>query len=224
MSKDTPPRRYHHGHLRQAVIDMAVQLAEETGQEQVSLREVARRLGVSSGAPFRHFANHSALMTAIAEEATMRLRLGVEQDLRRAPPDPISQLKALGRSFMGWALTHPTQFRLVSARRLFPFDASASLAVHFGSVRDRTMALVAQAQEAGALPPGPPATLALALRATAYGLARMHIDGQLPQWQVRPEDAHEHVKAALDRVIDAMTRPSPSPPPGTLLSRSRLRP
>ena len=59
---DTRPKRYHHGNLRQAVIDTALLLAEESGDERISLREVARRIGVSSGAPFRHFADHTALM------------------------------------------------------------------------------------------------------------------------------------------------------------------
>jgi AcrR family transcriptional regulator len=203
----TAHRPYHHGQLRQAVIDMALQLAEETGDERVSLREVARRIGVSPGAPFRHFANHEALMTAIAEEATLRLRLGVERDLHRAPPDAMGQLKAMGHSFLDWALQHPTAFRLVSSRRLFAFDASASLNVHFAAVRDRTVALVKRAQAAGQLPPAlhaPPERLALGLRAAAYGLARMHIDGQLPQWGVAPSAARGEVKAALDVIVDGM--------------------
>lgn len=50
-----PSRRYHHGNLRQALLDATLDLADEKGLEQVSLREVARRVGVSSGAPFRHF-------------------------------------------------------------------------------------------------------------------------------------------------------------------------
>jgi AcrR family transcriptional regulator len=200
----TAPRPYHHGQLRQAVIDTALLLTEETGDERVSLREVARRIGVSSGAPFRHFANHEALMTAIAEEATLRLRLGVERDLHRAPPDALGQLKAMGHSFLDWALQHPTSFRLVSARRLFAFDASASLNVHFSAVRERTVTLVQRAQAEGQLPPAPPARLALSLRAAAYGLARMHIDGQLPQWGVPPARARSEVKLALDLIVDGM--------------------
>ena len=134
MTKSSRP--YHHGNLRQALIDMAVQVADESGHEELSLREVARRLGVSSGAPFRHFPNRASLMAAIAEEATLRLRLGVERDLRKAPPDPVSRLKALGRSFILWALEKPAQFRIVSARRLFDFESSASLNVHFAHVSD----------------------------------------------------------------------------------------
>jgi AcrR family transcriptional regulator len=200
------PTPYHHGRLRQAVIDMAVQLADESGHEQISLREVARRLGVSSGAPFRHFKNHEALMAAIAEEATVRLRLGIERDLHGVPNAPISRLKALGHSFLDWALQHPAQFRIVSARRLYHFNASPILNAHFNAVRERTVAMIEAAQAAGSFSPGNAASMALSLRAAAYGLARMHVDGQLPQWQVEPGQEGEAVKAALDRIIDAMAQ------------------
>lgn len=208
----TAPRPYHHGKLRQALIDMAVTVAEETGKDIISVREVARRLGVSSGAPFRHFPNRESLMTAVAEEATMRLRLRVERDLADAPADPVMRLKTLGHTFIRWALHNPTQFRLVSSRRLFEFDSSPSLSVHFEVVRQTTMSLIGQAQAAGALPPGELTHMALALRALAYGLARMQVDGQLPQWQV-PGDVAEHtLKAALDLIVDGLrpARPDPS--------------
>jgi AcrR family transcriptional regulator len=197
---------YHHGKLRQALIDMAVTVAEETGKDIVSVREVARRLGVSSGAPFRHFPDREALMTAVAEEATMRLRLQVERDLAAGPTAAIDRIKVLGRSFIQWALINPTQFKLVSSRRLFDFDSSASLPVHFGAVRRLTMDLVAQAQAAGDLPAGSVAELALGLRALVYGLARMQTDGQLPQWQVAPEEAERTLIATMNLLVDGLRR------------------
>lgn len=209
----TPPSRpYHHGKLKQALIDMAVTVAEETGKDLISVREVARRLGVSSGAPFRHFPNRESLMTAVAEEALMRLRLRVERDLLDAPPAPIDRLKTLGRSFIQWALHNPTQFKLLSSRRLFEFDRSASLPVHFDAVRQITLGLVDQAQKAGDLPPGPLPEFALALRALVYGLARMHVDGQLPQWQVDITQAEATLIASMDLIVEGLrpARPDPS--------------
>ncbi|MBI3380834.1 MAG: TetR/AcrR family transcriptional regulator [Aquabacterium sp.] len=205
------PRPYHHGNLRQALIDMAVTVAEETGKDIISVREVARRLGVSSGAPFRHFPDRESLMTAVAEEALVRLRLRVERDQLDAPADPIARLKALGRTFIQWALHNPTQFRLVSSRRLFEFDRSASLPVHFDAVRQITMDLVEQAQLAGLLPAGSLPEMALALRALAYGLARMQVDGQLPQWRVDTSETERTLIAALDLIVDGLSRARPAP-------------
>lgn len=198
-------RPYHHGNLRQAVIDTALQLAEESGDERVSLREVARRIGVSSGAPFRHFADHAALMTAIAEEATVRLRLMVDLDQHKSPPAAIERLRTMGHSFLAWSLQHPTSFRLVSARRLYNFDASPALTTHFQAVRDRTVALVKQAQAEGALQANvQPERLALMLRSAVYGMARMHVDGQLAQWGVGPRSARKELQATLDALVDGL--------------------
>lgn len=202
MPNDTT-RRYHHGNLRQAVIDTALQLAEESGDERISLREVARRIGVSSGAPFRHFADHAALMTAIAEEATVRLRLMVDRDQHRSSPQAIERLRTLGHSFLAWALQHPTSFRLVSARRLYDFNASPALNAHFQAVRERTVALVKQAQLEGDLQRDvAPDRLALMLRSAVYGMARMQVDGQLSQWGVNPRSARRELQATLDALID----------------------
>jgi AcrR family transcriptional regulator len=203
--KANQTRAYHHGNLRQALIDTAVQVAEEMGHEELSMRELARRLGVSSGAPFRHFPNRASLMAAIAEEATLRLRLCVERDLRKAKPDEVSRLKTLGRSFIHWALDTPAQFRIVSARRLFDFEASASLMVHFNEVRDITIELVKQAQLAGYLSRQLSAQdMALSLRATAYGLVRMSIDGQLPQWKIGSKEQKAYLLSLMDATVDAL--------------------
>ena len=114
-------------------------------------------------------------------------------------------MKTLGKTFIQWALHNPTQFKLVSSRRLFDFNQSDSLPVHFDAVRHITMTLVEQAQQAGALPQGPLPEFALALRALAYGLARMQVDGQLPQWRVDPAQAETTLLTALNLIIDGLS-------------------
>lgn len=198
-------RPYHHGRLRRAVIDTALQLAEESGEDRISLREVARRIGVSSGAPFRHFASHEALMQAIAEEALEALRLQLERGQHGiAATDALGALKAMGCSFLDWALQHPTALRLTSARRLYRFDDSARLRAQFGALRQHTLAVVERAQAAGYFSAAPTAQVALGLRAMVYGLARMHIDGQLPQWGVSAAAAPQTLKQTLSLLIDGL--------------------
>jgi AcrR family transcriptional regulator len=206
MSSDHAHRRaYHHGNLKQALIDATLDLAAEVGLDQVSLREVARRVGVSAGAPFRHFKDRRALMTAIAEEATRQLHIMVGRDQSRASGDAVDRLKVLGRSFLLWALQHPTQFKLVSNRQLFDFEASASLLQHFAAVRTLTTSLVAQAQANGQMPTTVPAPqLAMALRASAYGIARMVVDGQMPQWDVAIGKEADAAQACLDLIVESM--------------------
>src|SRR2546427_8826755 len=68
-SRAPAPKPYHHGDLRRVLIDAALQLVGEGGAEAVSVREAARRAGVSPGAPFRHFPSRDALMQAAGEGA-----------------------------------------------------------------------------------------------------------------------------------------------------------
>src|SRR5260370_29136566 len=80
-----PPKPYHHGDLRRVLIDAALGLVEEGGVEAVSVREAARRAGVSPVAPFRHFPSRIPLMTAVADVALRRFRAGIEAALAEAP-------------------------------------------------------------------------------------------------------------------------------------------
>jgi AcrR family transcriptional regulator len=190
-------KSYHHGNLRQALIDAALLLAEERGAEGVSVREAARRVGVSSGAPFRHFASREALMTALAEQAMALFRIEIEAGQRRASADPRSRLGALGHSFIRWAFRFPTHFQIISSRHLIDFEGSATLGLDLAAVRALTVELIAAAQ--GVAPGNERDVMrrALIARALVYGLARMRVDGQFPQWDI-PELAAE--VAALDCV------------------------
>src|ERR1700688_3516304 len=80
-----PPKPYHHGDLRRVLIDAALGLAEEGGDDAVSVREAAPRAGGSLGAPCRRFPSRVALMTAVAEEAQRRFRAEIEVGLSEAP-------------------------------------------------------------------------------------------------------------------------------------------
>src|SRR5690349_14111931 len=69
-----PSRAYHHGDLRQALIQSALQLLRDEGPEALTLRAVARAAGVSQTAPYRHFADRRALVGAVAEDGFRRLK------------------------------------------------------------------------------------------------------------------------------------------------------
>src|SRR5262245_58006726 len=78
---------YHHGDLRRVLVDAAFELVGEAGAGGVSVREAARRAGVSPGAPFRHFESRDALLAAVAEEAQRRFRAEIGKALAKAPAD-----------------------------------------------------------------------------------------------------------------------------------------
>jgi len=185
MPKAKTPRRtgYHHGNLRQALIDAAIQLAEEVGPESVSVREAAKRAGVSPGAPFRHFANKTALMTAVAEQAMVQFRAAITKAVRNvASDDPIERFAAIGVAYLRWAFQNPTQFQIISTRSLLDWDGSDSLRQDNDAVRSLLEESMVEAQRRSMLRSDNTADTQIAARALVYGLARMHIDGHFAQW------------------------------------------
>ncbi|PWR23678.1 TetR/AcrR family transcriptional regulator [Zavarzinia compransoris] len=205
MDKRQP---YHHGNLREALIAAALDLSAAAGPEQVSLREVARRAGVSSAAPFRHFADRTALMTAVAEEAMRRLGGAVAAAMAGLPADagPGARLKAMGRGYLAWVRDNPAHFRIVAARGAIDFAGSAVLTGHNDALQAMLSGIIA------GLPGIDVATGRIAARALVYGLARMEVDGHFPSWGIGPAEAEQTALAVLDLFVDG------------LLARAGLRP
>jgi AcrR family transcriptional regulator len=110
------PRRYHHGNLREALIEAALELLAERGKRALSLREVARRAGVSNAAPYRHFTDRAELLCALAEHGFAEL----ERELSSAG----GALDALARDYVRFAHAQPARFRLMFERE----HASAAMA------------------------------------------------------------------------------------------------
>src|SRR5437899_1233269 len=121
-------RPYHHGDLHRALVDAAFELVGEGGVEGLSVREAARRAGVSPGAPFRHFESRDALLAAVAEEAQRRFRAEIDRALAKAPAhDPLQRFRCLGLAYLNWAMRNPTHFEVISSRRFFDHDKSAAV-------------------------------------------------------------------------------------------------
>ena len=179
---------YHHGNLRDALLAEAIRVIEAQGVENVSIRQLAKNLGVSAAAPFRHFADRTALLTAVAEQATENLSQAVGAALAQAAAQsPWQQLLCIGEAYLAWARAHPSHFLVVSDRRLIDYEASATLRLRNEAIRQRMRGLLAQVTGLGAgLGAGQgvvqPEVCVLMLRAMVYGLARMQADGQLQEW------------------------------------------
>lgn len=196
---------YHHGNLVPTLIETTIQLIEEIGVEKVTVREVAKRSGVSPGAPFRHFKSKSALLTAVAEQAVERLFEAVTAAQDPAlENDPLAQLERIGQGYLAWVRTHPTHFQIVSDRKLIDFQASEISTTLNARIRARMLDLLTRARDSGQLAPGQDIeTVILNSRAVVYGLSRMYTDGHFRDWQPGG-DPFEWMKRGLSAFISGL--------------------
>ena len=208
MAKSATPKRrtaapkpYHHGDLRRVLIDAALKLAEEDGPEAVSVREAARRAGVSPGAPFRHFDSRAALMTAVAEEAQRRFRAEIEAALKEPARDPLKRFRAFGLAYLRWAMQNPAHFEIISSGRHFDHDAATALSRDNAELIALTERMLSEASAAGSLRATDLKAVKIAGRALVYGFARMKIDGHFPRWGVMEGEADRMAEAVVDLFI-----------------------
>jgi AcrR family transcriptional regulator len=201
------PKPYHHGDLKRVLVDAALELATESGPEEVSVREAARRAGVSPGAPFRHFASREALMSAVAEEAQRRFRAEIARAMAKAPADdPLARLRQLGLAYLRWAMRNVAHFTIISTRAHFDHDGSANVSHDNAELIALTGDLLAEAAAKGQLRPLDLPTARIAARALVYGFARMHVDGHFPRWGVAEAEIERTAEAVLDLFIGGLVR------------------
>ncbi len=198
---------YHHGDLRHALVDAALQLVDEGGPDAVSVREAARRAGVSPGAPFRHFPSRDALMNAVAEEAQRRFRAEIQAALDTVSAgDPLARFRALGLAYVRWAMKNPAHFEIISSRRFFDHDRSGGVSRDNAELIALTERTLAEAFVQGQLRASDLKQVQIAGHALVYGFARMNIDGHFPRWGVADDDAERTAEAIIDLFIDGIAK------------------
>jgi AcrR family transcriptional regulator len=194
-------REYHHGNLRQTLIEAAARLAAEHGAGSLSLREAARAAGVSHAAPYHHFRNKMGLLAAVAEEGFRRFDSFQEHALKSAPDDPQKQLEALGKAYVRFAITNQHFFRV-----MFREDIQASEPFKSVSeVANRTLQrLIKTVQACGIQRTGtdafPPAD-AIAAWALVHGLSMLILDGPLKSMS----GGSKNLNRLIDQVVSSIT-------------------
>lgn len=177
-SKPAEPQPYHHGNLRQALLDKALTSLRRYGAEQLSLRELARALGVSQAAPYRHFADKESLLAELATQGFRELARDMRASMQ-GKDGAAAALQASGLSYIRFAARHPEQYRLMFGKgriekgRYSSFDEAATDA--FGVL----LTVIQQGVDSGNFKNEPVMVLALAAWSIVHGFASLAIDGQL---------------------------------------------
>jgi AcrR family transcriptional regulator len=151
-------------------------MAAETGPASVTLREVARRAGVSQAAPYHHFADKAALLAAVAEEGFRRFDVHQAEALAHAPSDPVEQLADLGVSYLQFAVTYPHYFQVMFRPSLVTGTRSPEFDTLAGRSFERLMTTTAAARRASGQVDADPYPAALAMWAMPHGLAGLSLE------------------------------------------------
>jgi AcrR family transcriptional regulator len=183
---------YHHGNLREALLQAAFGLVDSQGVEGLSMRALARETGVSSAAPFRHFADKQLLLNAVAEKASEELQQKLDEAARDRD-DALTQFRAMTVAYVRFAAEHPHLFRLVQST---PSVSGAFLGEVNDERRLKLIALIYEGQNAGLIPDADPELIALSSEALTHGLARMIVDRHPRVRDLSSEDARKLALAA----------------------------
>ncbi len=173
-------KAYHHGDLRNAMIEAALTLVERKGLRGFSMREAAREAGVAPSAPYRHFDDKTALMTAVAEAALAEFITRSEEAIAGAGDSPLEQFRAAGIAYVRFAYERRAHFRVLHDAEYARRDGSEQLSAYFERSDALVRATVDGAGRGGELSEHMTQELVQLTGSTLmYGLARQIVDGQL---------------------------------------------
>ena len=160
MLVTTAARPYHHGNLREALLLAGEQALEAGGAQNLSLRELAREVGVSHAAPRRHFPDKQALLDALALSGWERLGAALAAAVADAGDDFDARMLGLARAYVAFATRHPALIELMFATK-HQDGASPELAQAGARAFAPALTAVADGQAAGAVVPGDPDRVAI---------------------------------------------------------------
>ncbi|WP_422026448.1 TetR/AcrR family transcriptional regulator [Pyruvatibacter mobilis] len=197
---------YHHGNLRKQILARAAEVIAREGIEKLSLRAIARDLGVSHSAPARHFKDKTAIIEALATESFSLVVAALDAATEAAGTDPMSRYNAIGKALVGFALEHPAYYRAMNHPEVRIRTNAALMKAHTDYMT-RLLQAAREAQAAGWLEGHSPETAVLFSTAAAQGVAQIladPFDGRL--------FAGRTPKEIGDEVIDIVIAPqSPAP-------------
>ncbi len=194
---------YHRLNLKQSLLDAAVALIGELGPQAFTLREVARRAGVSHNAPYRHFRDKDDLLAAVSAEGFERLTESMEKAMKNGR-NAGERLRLAGRGYVQFALNWP-QHTLVMFEAARPEEPRPE---HLEAARkafEVLLGAIKAAQGENELPAGDPYPLAVVAWSGVHGLAKLAIGGQLPLKPKETLDFADYLTRVLSSGMAALS-------------------
>ena len=198
---------YHHGDLPAALLAAVESAIADSGVSGVSLRDVARRAGVSHSAPAHHFGSKAGLLTAFAAAGYQLLAESVIKEVAASDAaDGAAELAAIGRGYVRFAVGHPAHFEV-----MFRLDAldpgNAEFAAASEAAYGLLTATVERCRAAGRLHGRPPEVVAVSAWSLVHGLSALWISGRLSE-RIAEQDPQRLAAAVSDLFVEAVLPPA----------------
>jgi AcrR family transcriptional regulator len=196
-------RAYHHGDLRRALVDASAILVDEKGEGAFTLREAARRVGVSHAAAYRHFADKSAVLEAISAEGYRELGVRLREAIARIPASRADlRLLRIACAYVVFAIEREPRLRVMTRPRAEE-KRSPELEAAIDDALGVLVGVATDGVRTGVLRDEPPIDHAMRVYLFAYGYASLFLRGRL---RVRPDKVESYFKHLLSPIIAAVKK------------------
>jgi AcrR family transcriptional regulator len=189
-----PGSSYHHGDLRRALVDTAVAMVTEEGAWNFTLREVARRAGVSHAAPYNHFEDKAALLAEVATLGFQSLREAMEAAAREQPRSARQALAGVGAAYVRFGVEHPAHYRLMFGAELADKERYPALHEASNATFRVLTGVLERGQASGQVRRDPVLDQALTAWSLVHGLTTFLIDQRVGFLGASTREAERHAR------------------------------
>ncbi len=218
-----PPRAtYHHGQLRHALIREALTLLRTKGVHGLTLREAARRAGVSQAAPYRHFADKEALLAAVAEEGFYRLGQTIGATMSARQRSSAERLRAGCLAYVRFACENPGYYEMMFGPDRPSIERHPALHEAAHAAAGHMLATLVDCQRTGTVREGDLFQMTLFIWAGLHGLADLMVSGFLPVRNTGPTLSSEAERFARGLIAEGIAALAPGATPTPRAPRRRV--
>lgn len=196
-----PRKNYHHGDLKNALIQAGVEILSKEGIEGLSLRKVAQRAGVSHSAPYSHFSDKQSLIAAISTEGFQRLYNELDAAISAHPQNPKRQLQQSALAYVRFALNHTDTFKIMFSGVLEKEKEYLAFVEISHKTFQRVLDVVKACQDVGLLRSGSPEMTAVAVWGQVHGIISLALEGQISHTVLDHHGIEDVVSFAVEQMI-----------------------
>jgi len=197
-----PRKKYHHGDLKNALIQAGIEILSKEGMEGLSLRKVAQRAGVSHSAPYSHFPDKQSLIAAISTEGFSQLYAELDAAICAYPKDPKKQLQQGTLAYLQFALNNTDTFKIMFSGILVEKEKEYPAFVEIShKTFQRVVDVVQACQEVGIMRATSAEMMAVAVWGQLHGVVSLALEGQIPHTVLDDYKVEDVVAFAVEQMM-----------------------